>query len=344
MAIVFADRVKVRAYSTGTGTFTLETPTPGFQSFDAVGNGNECYYGIEDHAGNWEVGVGTYTAIGSTLSRDTVISSSNLNLLVDFPAGGKSVFTTLPSSVAANIISSTTFAFRDIAVSGQTTVVADSTADTLTLIAGTGITITTDAPSDAITINSDLGNLSIVGNVIINNDADQGIIIAPGGESASYVQVPGNAESATTALRIGNAAAGGIEILGDKIVYAGDITQSYQDATTCLAGVDTVIYTGTDQFTFSLKLFVMVQGVEDGGGPGPDTQACDIIAVRGWNDNIIHLMAYGVTYSGVAPLATFDAQWNVTSNRIEITCVPTSATSSVTASVHAIEMTSNIGA
>jgi hypothetical protein len=103
MALVFADRVKVRSYSTGTAEFILESVAPGFQSFSAVGNGNECYYGIEDHAGNWEVGRGTYSTDSTQqfLYRNTVISSSNSNNLVNFPSGGKSVFTTLPSTVAA---------------------------------------------------------------------------------------------------------------------------------------------------------------------------------------------------------------------------------------------------
>ena len=45
-------------------------------------------------------------------------------------------------------------AFSNIAVSGQTTVAADSKTDTLTLVAGTNITITTDATTDSITINA----------------------------------------------------------------------------------------------------------------------------------------------------------------------------------------------
>jgi hypothetical protein len=193
MAIVFADRVKVRSYSTGTAEFILESVVPGFQSFAAIGDGNQCYYGIEDHAGNWEVGLGTYD-IDSTqqfLFRTTVISSSNSNNLVSFPEGGKSVYTTIPSSVAANIIASTTFAFRDIAVAGQSTVSADSTTDTLTLVAGTGIDITTNAGTDTITIAADTGAIEFAGSTISTNDSS-GIIIDQAVTLESNVTVGGD--------------------------------------------------------------------------------------------------------------------------------------------------------
>ena len=51
MAIVYADRVKVRSRSTGTGEFELENSVDGFQSFDVIGDGNQTYYGIVDAAG-----------------------------------------------------------------------------------------------------------------------------------------------------------------------------------------------------------------------------------------------------------------------------------------------------
>ena len=98
MALVLKDRVKVTTTSTGTGSITLGSAATGFQSFTAIGNGNTTYYTIADQSGaNWEVGVGTYSSAGPTLSRDTVLSSSNGGALVDFGAGAKDVFVTYPS-------------------------------------------------------------------------------------------------------------------------------------------------------------------------------------------------------------------------------------------------------
>ena len=99
VAFVIADRVQETTTTTGTGTITLAGAVTGFQSFAAVGNGNTTFYTIADQSGsNWEVGVGTYTSSGTTLSRDTVLSSSNSGSLVNFSAGTKNVFVTLPAS------------------------------------------------------------------------------------------------------------------------------------------------------------------------------------------------------------------------------------------------------
>jgi hypothetical protein len=103
MALVLKDRVKETTTTTGTGTVTLLGASTGFQSFSAIGNSNTTYYTIAGQSGNeWEVGVGTYTASGTTLSRDTVLASSNSGSLVSFSAGTKDVFVTYPAGYSVN--------------------------------------------------------------------------------------------------------------------------------------------------------------------------------------------------------------------------------------------------
>ena len=99
MALVLADRIKDTTTTTGTGTVTLSGTAPsGFQSFSAVGNGNTTYYVIAGQGTTeWEVGIGTYTSAGTTLSRTTVLASSNAGSLVTFSAGTKDVFVTYPA-------------------------------------------------------------------------------------------------------------------------------------------------------------------------------------------------------------------------------------------------------
>ena len=101
MALVLEDRVRETTTTTGNGTITLAGAVVGFQSFAIIGNGNNTYYTIAGQGtSEWEVGIGTYTSSGTTLSRDTVLSSSNAGSLVTFSAGTKDVFVVYPSERA----------------------------------------------------------------------------------------------------------------------------------------------------------------------------------------------------------------------------------------------------
>ena len=101
MALALNDRVKETTTTVSTGTITLAGASTGYQSFAAVGNGNTTYYAIASQTlSEWEVGIGTYTSAGTTLSRTTVLASSNAGSLVNFSAGTKDVFVTYPSEKA----------------------------------------------------------------------------------------------------------------------------------------------------------------------------------------------------------------------------------------------------
>lgn len=101
MAFVLADRVRETTTTTGTGTVTLAGAVTGFQTFAAIGNANITYYTIAGQGtSEWEVGIGTYTSSGTTLSRTTVLASSNAGALVNFSAGTKDVFCDYPAGRA----------------------------------------------------------------------------------------------------------------------------------------------------------------------------------------------------------------------------------------------------
>lgn len=101
MSFVVADRVKETTTVVGTGAIPLGGAPTGYQSFSVIGNGNSTFYSITfGNTTQWETGIGTYNSTTNTLSRDTVLSSSNSNALVNFFAGAKTVVLAQPSERA----------------------------------------------------------------------------------------------------------------------------------------------------------------------------------------------------------------------------------------------------
>ena len=96
MALVLRDRVKETSTTTGTGTYTLAGAVTGFEAFSSVGNGNTTYYACTDGT-DFEVGIGTYASSGTTLTRTTILQSSNSDSAVNWGAGTKTLFCTLPA-------------------------------------------------------------------------------------------------------------------------------------------------------------------------------------------------------------------------------------------------------
>ena len=128
MALVLNDRVKETTTTTGTGTLTLGGAVTGFETFGTgIGNSNTTYYAVTLPASaEFEVGLGTLNSDSTTIARTTVISSSNSDNAVNFSAGTKTIFCTMPASKAV---------FLD--ASGNATLGADlSVGDDLTVNGG----------------------------------------------------------------------------------------------------------------------------------------------------------------------------------------------------------------
>ena len=102
MAFVVKDRVKQTSTTTGTTNMVLSGTSQGFQTFSsAISDGDTTTYAITDASGNFETGLGTWNNTTSTLARTTIYESSNSNNAVNFGAGTKDVFITLPASRSA---------------------------------------------------------------------------------------------------------------------------------------------------------------------------------------------------------------------------------------------------
>ena len=124
MAFITNDRVKETSTTVGTISMVLAGSVSGFVTFNAgIGDTNTTYYTIvgEDVSSEWEVGIGTYTNSGTTLSRDTVIGSSNGGAKTDFSAGTKIVFVSLPAEKATMKDNSGNIVFGDASDPGLAT-------------------------------------------------------------------------------------------------------------------------------------------------------------------------------------------------------------------------------
>lgn len=132
MAFILADRVFETTTTTGTGTVNLDGPVTGAQGFVAgVGDANNTFYVIEDGT-DWEIGVGTVTSgVPDTLSRDTILASSNSGAAVNWGAGTRNVFVSMPAGKQPLLDRANTF-------TGNNTFTGTNTFNGVTLPSGDG--------------------------------------------------------------------------------------------------------------------------------------------------------------------------------------------------------------
>jgi hypothetical protein len=162
MALVLADRIQETTTTTGTGTVTLLGAVQGFQSFSAVGNANTTYYTIAGQGtSEWEVGLGTYTSSGTTLSRTTVLGSSNAGSLVNFSAGTKNVFVTYPASQAVLLNGTQTLTAKTLTSPTITGAVVSSMASSV-LTSATAVNTTSGTSIDFTSIPSWVKRITVV--------------------------------------------------------------------------------------------------------------------------------------------------------------------------------------
>jgi hypothetical protein len=202
MALVLANRVQESATANTTVSFTLTGAVTGFQTFAVIGNTNTTYYSATDTTGQWEVGLGTYSTSGPTLTRTTIYASSNSGSAVTF-SGTVSVFVTYPSGRSVNLDSSGN-------VSALGTVASGTWQGSTIGVAygGTGVTASSGA------------------NSVVLRDADQNITVNRVNQANTNTTAAGGTTLLTTASSY-------IQTL----VGTGGQTYALPDATTLTTGV-----------------------------------------------------------------------------------------------------------
>ena len=264
MALVLNNRVRELTSTTGTGAVTLGGAVGGFQTFAAgIGNSNTTYYAISINSENeWEVGLGTLNGDSSTLTRTTVLESSNSDSAVDFSAGSKEVFCTLPSEKAVYLDASddqvggfSSLAADtspqlggDLDVNGQD-IVSTSNADIDIIPNGSGdvnlgtdtvqvgdnnvnATITTQGTGD-LTLNTNNGTNA--GNIILEDGANGDITLTPNGtgevviDGLIHPQADGNTGEFLKTDGAGNLDFAAIQ--GGNITTEGEAFSNYNQIT-----------------------------------------------------------------------------------------------------------------
>jgi hypothetical protein len=202
MALVLENRVQETGTANTTVSFTLTGAAAGFQTFAVIGDTNTTYYAATDASGNWEVGLGTYSTTGPTLTRTTIYASSNSGSAVTF-SGTCNIFVTYPSGRAV---------YEDASgnVSALGTISSATWNATTIGVAygGTGVTASSGA------------------NSVMLRDANQNVNVNRLNQSNSSVSAAGG----TTALTAASS-------YSQTLTGTGGQTYTMPDATTLTTGV-----------------------------------------------------------------------------------------------------------
>ena len=220
MALVLNNRVRETTTTTGTGAQTLGGAVDGFQTFAAgIGNDNTTYYTISLNSENeWEVGLGTLNGDSSTLTRTTVLESSNSDSAVDFSAGSKEVFCTLPSEKAVYLDGS------DDQVGGFTSLVADTTPQLGGNLDVNGQDIVSTSSADIDIIPNGTGDVNLGADAVQIGDNDANATLTTQGTGDLILNTNNGTNAGNITLLDG--ANGNINLApngtGEIVVGAGD--------------------------------------------------------------------------------------------------------------------------
>jgi len=202
MAVVLGNRAKMSTSTTGTGTITLGSAEAGYQTFAAAGitNGQTVRYVVEDGS-SFEIGSGTYTSSGTTLTRSVTESSNSDNAIV--LSGAAKVF--LSATVAdlyindgastlttTGVITGGTVEATSDTAAGDNAAIGYTSAEGL-ILTGQGstndITIKNDADTAVISIPTGGTNVDFAGSIdVANVGISTGVIDLKNGGSQSVVK------------------------------------------------------------------------------------------------------------------------------------------------------------
>lgn len=280
---------------------------------------------------------------GLTINNSVVGYSDSTTISEETPGGTISSTTTLENQIAIDSTNS-------ITISKVTTQINDDGVVTSTDSTGTILEITGISGSLKRYVEPDGPNNSAYLQVRTDNDGAilEGVEENVG--STTYGRV-----AATQGVIAISAGAGGIDqdwsfdFDGNfTLPSAGLIRQNHSftrtTLETALAATSTVVWSANADWMSSIKLTIQVEGHVTGDDTGWHVQTCEAtIASRGYANGVNgygdpEMSVYGIIYTSLSPLATFEVQRNVNTRLVEVVATGTDLNNNIIVSIHSVEI------
>jgi hypothetical protein len=228
MALVISDRVKETTTTSGTGTYTLGGAVTGFETFTAnLSDGDTTYYACTDNT-DFEVGLGTFTTSGTTLARTTILASSNSGSAVNWSAGTRTIFCTLPAAKTVFLDASNVANINNLKLASGATVTAILDEDGLSSDSATSLATqqSIKAYVDAQVTAQDLDFQGDTGGAL-SIDLDSETLDIAGGTG---IDTSGSSNTLTVAIDSTVATLSGTQTLTNKSIDASQLTGTVANA------------------------------------------------------------------------------------------------------------------